>query len=168
MGHKICFKCGVIKPISDYYKHRGMADGHLGKCKDCAKADTNINIEKKKEDPYWVEKEKARCREKSIRSKRPIPPDKKAIYNKRNRLKYPEKKWPKICDTQPGFHNHHWSYRQEHARDTILLRAKDHALAHRFIRYDKASFMYFDLNGVLLDTKESHERYIVEIIEKNH
>jgi hypothetical protein len=36
---KTCFKCGIPKQMDDFYIHRAMADGHLGKCKVCTKFD---------------------------------------------------------------------------------------------------------------------------------
>lgn len=35
---KTCRECGKTKPLTDFYKHERMADGHLNKCKTCVKA----------------------------------------------------------------------------------------------------------------------------------
>lgn len=40
---KRCFKCGVEQPLDSFYKHPKMSDGHLGKCKECAKFDVREN-----------------------------------------------------------------------------------------------------------------------------
>jgi hypothetical protein len=38
MGEKKCIHCGVVKPLSAFYKAPGMRDGRRGDCIDCNKA----------------------------------------------------------------------------------------------------------------------------------
>lgn len=44
---KKCFKCGQVKSLSDFYKHKAMADGHVNKCKECNKLDVSNNRNEK-------------------------------------------------------------------------------------------------------------------------
>lgn len=88
---KKCFKCGLEKPIDDFYKHPKMADGHLGKCKECNKKDVKDNYLKNIQNPEYVIKERKRTRDKFHRlykGKTNNDPDR----NKRYFIKYPEKK----------------------------------------------------------------------------
>ena len=40
MDAKTCFRCSEEKPLGAFYAHPKMADGLLGKCKECTKKDT--------------------------------------------------------------------------------------------------------------------------------
>lgn len=41
---KTCFKCGISKPLHDYYTHERMKDGYLNKCKACTKLDVRSSL----------------------------------------------------------------------------------------------------------------------------
>ena len=55
---KRCFKCGEEKEITEFYKHPMMADGHLGKCKECTKRDVHENYDLKFEKYREYERER--------------------------------------------------------------------------------------------------------------
>lgn len=69
MIQKLCFKCQISKPYSEFYKHRMMLDGHLGKCISCVKEYERLRLIKLNTDPVWREKELARSREKAARNR---------------------------------------------------------------------------------------------------
>jgi hypothetical protein len=64
---KACFKCGVVQPLTEFYRHPQMGDGHLNKCKTCTKKDATEHRERMINDPKWIEKERERNREKTKR-----------------------------------------------------------------------------------------------------
>lgn len=154
---KKCFKCKKTKPLSEFYKHPRMSDGHLNKCKDCAKDDTKMDYRKKQADPLFMEKEKNRSKEKYYRLnyKERYSKKKKAYHggkysNTRRDLKIP-----------PELTGHHWNY--NFIDDVILLKRKFHRYLHRYIRIDQDTLCYRTINGTLLLTKKDHIEYAMMI-----
>lgn len=115
-----------------------------------------------------IEIERARQREKYHRLYKNTP---RITYGEnglkwlRNyRAKYPEKyaagKAIRNWKRKNGMCFHHWSYRKEHYKDIVVLAADQHYKAHRYLIYDQERMMYRTVENVLLDTKESHIKYI--------
>ena len=167
---KECFKCKIVKPLTDFYKHPQMADGYLNKCKECNKKDVKGNyLDNIKKDGF-IEKERKRGRDKYNRLY--VGTGKAdAEANKRWSNRFPEKKRSvsmakSLKKPFADAERHHWSYNDEHFKDVIWLTKKTHKKAHRFIVYDQERKMYrrYDTN-ILLDTKESHEAFILDCIK---
>ena len=57
---KQCFKCLIIKPLSDFYKHPQMPDGTVNKCKECNKTENKSNWHLRREDKLAYDKNRHR------------------------------------------------------------------------------------------------------------
>jgi len=78
---KECFKCHKIKDVNCFYVHGQMSDGHLGKCKSCAKKDVHDRYSNPESRKRIVEYERKRYQN-------PERKKKALVYQQRRRLKF--------------------------------------------------------------------------------
>ena len=116
---KQCFKCNETKSLREFYKHKMMADGHLNKCKECAKKDVRLHRKENesvrkydrwryKNDPF----RKKKTAENARRWNKKNPLGYKAHYLTRNAIRDGRlKKGPcEVCGTTEKIHAHHDDY----------------------------------------------------------
>lgn len=158
---KVCFRCGVEQPLKEFYKHKGMADGHLGKCKTCAKSDSKKRHYEKSKDDEWMEAERVRGREKYHRLN----------YKERHRETVATRPWENTSryskiyrdlkiDREVGVELHHWNYNYRYLRDVVKMDIRDHKRLHSHLFLDIDKRIFKDVEGNYLDTKEKHLAYI--------
>ena len=158
MGNKKCRKCGIVKPISEFYLHPKMLDGHLNICKDCIKEAARERYNKNTEQEGFYEKERKRGREKYKRlyAGRVVSHIHKENSDTR-------KKFISRGIDVSGKELHHWNYNMRDA--VFILTRRQHKLIHKHLRFDEQSKM-FRYQDTLLDTLEKHKNFIEETIKE--
>jgi hypothetical protein len=128
---KQCFKCDAVLPITNFYRHPMMGDGHLGKCKACARYDVRQN--RKARLAHYTEYDRQRSKDPArIRAIRMTRTTKKrrasiAVHNAVKRGKMT--KLPcEVCGN-PKSEAHHPDY--DKPLDVMWLCRKHHADIHR-------------------------------------
>ena len=94
---KTCFKCGAEKPLTEYYKAKGMRDGHFNKCKECTKKDVKhhyYNV------PGVAERYRAKQRAKKRGTNKDLTYQRE--YRKRNKVKTAAQQLVSRKLTNPG------------------------------------------------------------------
>ena len=159
MESKVCFKCHRELPLTEFYRHPQMGDGHLNKCKDCTKKDVHENYERRIESPAFVEKERARGREKY-----------KRLYAGLKRVcphcsgKNTKHNLNKLGIITTGFEVHHWNY--NYSMDIFLLTPRQHKKVHAFLKFNEET-QCFKYGDKILLTKDEHRKMIQEVLGVN-
>ena len=141
---QVCFKCHILKPLSDFYRHLAMANGHLGKCKECNKKDTQANYRNRKDQykVYYANRGKTEKRkawnlnnQKKVRARHPLKYHCHSITSgaiNRGKLL---KQSCEICDSSLRVEAHHESYYEP--LNVKWLCMKHHRELHKKIRSEE-------------------------------
>jgi hypothetical protein len=158
---KKCFKCEKVKQIELFYKHPEMPDGRVNKCKECNKIDVRNNYLLKSQSIEFIEKERLRSKEKYHRlnyKERQKVWDLDKEWKRSNVYKGLRRKYKEVPKTH---HLHHWNYNDSFLEDIIIIERFNHRRCHNFLILDLELKIYKTTEGVLLETKEEHIKYLV-------
>jgi hypothetical protein len=107
MELKKCFRCELELPRDNFYKHAGMADGLLGKCKECNKKDVRDNYALRRDEKAEYDKFRHRHDFNRLFTNRYAHIVLRCTGNNKLSLRYKGKKYP----TKKQFLE--WCYKKE-------------------------------------------------------
>ena len=106
--------CGELLPLSMFYKHSGMLDGYLNKCKECTRTGVTLNRLEKIEKYREYDRERGnRQSPEYLREYRKANPEKYAAHTSVNNAIRDGKLFKgscEVCGSDEGIHAHHEDY----------------------------------------------------------
>lgn len=155
-----CYRCGVEKEITEFYKSPVNLSGYSNRCKECTKKDVKENRKDKKEHYDNYDRNRPNAQERKDlsvgRTKAKYNSDeefrrKQLEYSKQDRINNPDKYkardaltiarrngtlvTPDDCEhcgvSGVRIEGHHWSYLPEHWLDVIWLCTSCHGKEHK-------------------------------------
>lgn len=163
MQHKRCFKCGRILPLSDFYVHSQMADGHLNKCKECAKKDVQNHYAKNSENEEFMNKERQRGRDKYRRLGYVKTKSRTMCLTNTDSARNINRDLKKIGVNLVGRECHHWNY--NHLRSVFVLSRKAHKRLHKHLTLNVETGILTSEDGIDITTTEQATKIFEDILK---
>lgn len=148
---KICIKCGAELPLSEFYKHKSMKDGHSNKCKECTKKAARENWNNNREYYREYDRKRDQSEERKETKRRYMQTDEGKEAHKKACNKWKDKNQKKrhvevttdnairdgklikqpceCCGSTENIHAHHCDY--DKPLDVMWLCAACHTAWHR-------------------------------------
>lgn len=141
-----------------------MGDEHLNKCKNCTKKDAHNRWIEKSKDPEWVEKERARGREKFQRLMYKEKYNQKSLHNfLPNSYRNIERKLRQHGFVKKGFEFHHWNYNI--LNSVFRVSRKAHKCIHRHMTFNRKDLYCYTEDGTKLTNEEQAKEYFDSILQ---
>lgn len=142
-----------------------MGDGHLNKCKECAKSDVKNKYQESILNPEYIEKERARSREKFHRLQYKSKYRKDYLQKTTQTSVYLKRRGIDLFEKEA----HHWSYNKEYLNDVFILNRRAHKLIHKYLTHDdETNCFLIKETGQKITTKKDHYNFMLKIFYENN
>ena len=160
---KTCKECGETKPLSMFYKHPRMLDGHLNICIDCKKRHARDRYKIMSKSESWMESERVRHRDKYKRLGYVVNDFKSMSEINKIECNTSRDLRALGIDTN-GKEAHHWNYNKP--KSVFLLSRKAHHRIHRYMSVNRDNKFCYTHDGIKLETEEQAKEYFEKILSQ--